>query len=77
MGGRLERSIAGGRARISLATAVEPLLTSRRLRPIDKRILAWRISTAEGVQARRPISWIYVNGFPKKSRWSMPCRWGL
>ncbi|MEZ4679434.1 MAG: FAD-dependent oxidoreductase [Caldilineaceae bacterium] len=67
MGGRLERSIAGGRApRISLATAVEPLLTSRRLRPIDKRILAWRISTAEGVQGAPADQLDLREWFPKE-----------
>ncbi|MCB0189988.1 MAG: FAD-dependent oxidoreductase, partial [Caldilineaceae bacterium] len=51
MSTRLQWEIDNGRQpRISLADALEPLLTSRRLRPIDRRILAWRIATAEGVQ---------------------------
>lgn len=48
---RLQREVDARREpHFSLADAVEPLLTSRRLRPIDRRILAWRIATAEGVQ---------------------------
>jgi len=48
---RVQREVDAGRQpHISLADALEPLLTSRRLRPIDRRILAWRIATAEGVQ---------------------------
>lgn len=51
----------------SLAHAVEPLLTSRRLRRNDRRVLAWRISVAEGVQGA-PADRLDLNEwFPKET----------
>lgn len=68
MTARLQRTIANGQeARISLADAVEPLLTSRRLRPLDRRILAWRIATAEGVQGAPAHRLDLREWFPKET----------
>jgi monoamine oxidase len=65
---RLQRTLATGRpALISLADAVEPLLTSRRLRPLDRRILAWRIATAEGVQGAPAHRLDLREWFPKET----------
>lgn len=52
---------------ISLADALEPLLTSRRLRPIDQRILAWQIATAEGVQGAPAHLLDLREWFPKET----------
>lgn len=52
---------------VTLADALEPLLKSRRLRPIDKRVLAWRISTAEGVQGAPAHQLDLRDWFPKET----------
>ncbi len=68
MTARLERTMASGhQPRISLADAVEPLLTNRRLRPLDQRILAWRIATAEGVQGAPANRLDLREWFPKET----------
>jgi len=65
---RVQREVAAGRQpRVSLADAVEPLLTSRRLRPVDRRILAWRIATAEGVQGAPADRLDLREWFPKET----------
>ncbi|MEZ4730127.1 MAG: FAD-dependent oxidoreductase [Caldilineaceae bacterium] len=65
---RLQRELAAGRTpTISLADALAPLLTSRRLRPIDRRVLAWRISMAEGVQGAPADQLDLREWFPKET----------
>ncbi len=60
-------AVTGQVAQRSLAQAVEPLLTSRRLRRTDQRVLAWRISVAEGVQGA-PADRLDLNEwFPKET----------
>lgn len=64
---RLQRDLAAGRTpRISLADALDPLLHSRRLRPIDRRVLAWRVSVAEGVQGAPADQLDLREWFPKE-----------
>jgi len=62
-----QRLAAGLPPATTLAQALEPLLTSRRLRPIDKRVLAWRISTAEGVQGAPAHQLDLRDWFPKET----------
>lgn len=61
---RLHRGLPCDR---TLAHALEPLLNSRRLRPIDKRVLAWRIATAEGVQGAPAHLLDLRDWFPKET----------
>jgi polyamine oxidase len=64
---RLQRDLAAGRTpNISLADALEPLLQGRRLRPIDRRVLAWRVSVAEGVQGAPADQLDLREWFPKE-----------
>ncbi|MCE7979572.1 MAG: FAD-binding protein [Caldilinea sp. CFX5] len=64
---RLQRELAAGRTpQVSLADALEPLLTSRRLRPLDQRVLAWRVSMAEGVQGAPADQLDLREWFPKE-----------
>jgi len=68
MNRRLQRVVESGQQpHISLADAVEPLLTSHRLRPLDQRILAWRIATAEGVQGAPANRLDLREWFPKET----------
>lgn len=65
---RLALKLANGEApQITLAHALEPLLNHRRLRPIDKRVLAWRIATAEGVQGAPAHLLDLRDWFPKET----------
>lgn len=65
---RMDRAGAAGRnSQRSLAQAVEPLLTSRRLRRTDRRVLAWRISVAEGVQGAPADRLDLHEWFPKET----------
>lgn len=65
---RLQRELANGRTpTVSLADALEPLLTSRRLRPLDRRVLAWRVSMAEGVQGAPADQLDLREWFPKET----------
>lgn len=65
---RLQRELANGRTpSVSLADALEPLLTSRRLRPLDRRVLAWRVSMAEGVQGAPADQLDLREWFPKET----------
>lgn len=64
---RLQRELDNGRTpSVSLADALEPLLTSRRLRPLDRRVLAWRVSMAEGVQGAPADQLDLREWFPKE-----------
>lgn len=64
---RVQSALAAGRIpQVSLADALEPLLTSRRLRPLDQRVLAWRISMAEGVQGAPADQLDLREWFPKE-----------
>jgi len=65
---RLQRDIAAGRVpHTSLADALDPLLLGRRLRPIDRRVLAWRVSTAEAVQGAPADQLDLREWFPKET----------
>lgn len=65
---RITRDLANGRTpNISLADALEPLLHSRRLRPLDRRVLAWRVSMAEGVQGAPADQLDLREWFPKET----------
>ncbi|MEZ4864670.1 MAG: FAD-dependent oxidoreductase [Caldilineaceae bacterium] len=65
---RAQREVQAGRIpRLSLATAVEPLLTGRRLRPLDRRVLAWQLSVAEGVQGAPADQLDIREWFPKET----------
>lgn len=65
---RLQRELAAGRVpTVSLADALDPLLISRRLRPIDRRVLAWRVSMAEGVQGAPADQLDLREWFPKET----------
>ncbi|MBX3014869.1 MAG: FAD-dependent oxidoreductase [Caldilineaceae bacterium] len=65
---RLQRALAAGRPpTISLADALDPLLSSRRLRPIDRRMLAWRVALAEGVQGAPADQLDLREWFPKET----------
>lgn len=65
---RLQRDLtAGRRPNVSLADALEPLLTSRRLRLIDRQVLAWRVSMAEGVQGAPADQLDLREWFPKET----------
>lgn len=64
---RVQRELDAGRVpQVSLANALEPLLTSRRLRPLDQRVLAWRVSMAEGVQGAPADQLDLREWFPKE-----------
>lgn len=65
---RVARELASGRTpTVSLADALEPLLSSRRLRPLDRRVLAWRVSMAEGVQGAPADQLDLREWFPKET----------
>ena len=65
---RVQRELAAGRTpQVSLADALEPLLTSRRLRPLDQRVLGWRVSMAEGVQGAPADQLDLREWFPKET----------
>jgi polyamine oxidase len=64
---RVQRDLAAGRTpHTSLADALEPLLTSRRLRPLDQQVLAWRVAMAEGVQGAPADQLDLREWFPKE-----------
>ncbi len=68
MNARLQQTLAAGKVpHLSLAQALEPLLTDRRLRRVDQRQLAQRISVAEGVQGAPAALLDLRDWYPKET----------